>query len=130
MSVYLNLAAVKLFDTEVKRVYQEGGKLRGLVREKSAQGASQIQFPVMGKGVAYEKANPHTDVVPSNVLHAPVTATMKNYVAADYTDIFQKQQTNIDEVAELGQILRMGCERRWDKIVIDALDAASGTGTV
>jgi hypothetical protein len=129
MSVTLNLAAVKLFDSQVKKVYQEGYSLKGLVREKSVAGAKSIQFPVMGLGIAKQKAI-HTDVVPSDVIHAPVTATMQDWYAADYTDIFQKQQVNFDEVTELADILRMACGRRQDKILIDAMDAAGSPNTV
>jgi hypothetical protein len=129
MSTSLNLAAVTLFDTTVKKVYQEGYSLRGLVREKAIPGAKTIQFPVMQKGVARTKAV-HTDVLPSNVVHAPVTATMTDWYASDYTDIFKNNQVNFNEITELAEILKMACGRRMDKILIDALDAASGTGAV
>lgn len=129
MSTTLDLAAVKLFDTTVKKIYQEGYSLRGLVREKAIPGAKQIQFPVMQKAIARQKAI-HTDVLPSNVVHAPVTATMSDWYASDYTDIFQNNQVNFNEITELAEILKMACGRRMDKILIDALDAASGTGTV
>jgi len=129
MSVYLNQAAVTLFDSQVKKVYQEGHALKGLVREKSVPGAKEIQFPVMGKGIARQKAI-HTDVVPSDVAHDPVKAVMQDWYAADYTDIFQKQQVNFQEVTELADILRDACGRRTDNILTTAMAAASGTGTV
>ncbi len=129
MSIYINQSAVTLFDTQVKKVYQEGYSLKGLVREKSVPGAKTIQFPVMGKAVAKQKAI-HTDVVASDVSHAPVTATMQDWYASDYTDIFKNKQVNFDEVTELADILRNACGRRMDKILIDVLNAASGTGTV
>lgn len=129
MSVFINNSAVKLFDSKVHKVYQEGYSLRGLVREKSVNGANQIQFPVMGKGIARQKAI-HSDVVPSDVRHDPVTATMQDWYAADYTDIFKNKQINFDEVTELAGILMQACGRRQDKILIDAMVAATGTGTV
>lgn len=129
MTIELNKSAVTLFESQVKKVYQEDYALKGLVREKSVAGAKEIQFPVMGKGIARQKAI-HSDVVSSDVAHDPVKAAMQNWYAADYTDIFEKQQVNFDEVTELADILKGACGRRQDKILIDALNAASGTGTV
>lgn len=129
MSIFINEAAVTLFDTQVKKVYQEGYSLKGLVREKSVPNAATVQFPVMGKGIARQKPI-HTDVIPSDVLHAPVSATMQPWYSSDYTDIFKNKEINFDEVTELADILRNACGRRMDKILIDALEAASGTGTV
>lgn len=126
MSVTLNLATKTLFDTEVKKVYQEGHSLNGLVRQKSIPDAASISFPVMGRGVAYQKAI-HADVIPSNVVHAPVTATMQNWHSAEYTDIFLRGQTAFDEVTELAGILRDACGRRLDFILIAAMNAASTT---
>ena len=129
MSIYLNQAAVTLFDTQVHTGYQEGYDLRGLVREKSVDGAATVSFPVMGKAIARQKAI-HTDVVPADVTHAPVTATMQDWYAADYTDIFAKKKVNFDEVSELANILKMGCGRRIDNILITALNAATPAATI
>ena len=129
MSIFINNSAVTLFDNQVKKVYQEGYSLKGLVREKSVVGANRIQFPVMGRGIARTKPI-HTDVLPSSVRHDPVIATMQDWYASDYTDLFKNKQLNFDEVTELADILRMACGRRQDKILIDALNAATGTGLV
>lgn len=130
MSIELNESAVKLFDTQVKKVYQEGYSLKGLVREKSGLQGKQVQFPVMGKAIARQKAI-HSDVVPSDVAHDPVVATMQDWYAADYTDIFKNKQVNFDEITELADILRNACGRRMDKILIDAMNAATTSpGTV
>lgn len=129
MSIFINNSAVTLFDNQVKKVYQEGYSLKGLVREKSVAGAKEIQFPVMGLGIARQKAI-HSDVVPSDVAHAPVKAAMQDWHASDYTDIFKSKQINFDEVTELADILRMACGRRQDKILIDALAAATSSPTV
>lgn len=129
MTIEINDSAVTLFDSQVKKVYQEGYSLKGLVREKSVAGAKTIQFPVMGKGIARQKSI-HDDVVPSDVVHTPVSVSMLDWYASDYTDIFKNKQINFDEITELADILRDACGRRMDKILIDAMVAASGTGTV
>ena len=129
MTIFINESAVTLFESQVHKGYQESYDLKGLVREKNVSGAKTIQFPVMGKGLARQKAI-HTDGVPSDVAHAPVTATMQDWYAADYTDIFKNKQTNFDEVTELADILKMACGRRIDNILISALNAATPAGTV
>lgn len=129
MSIYINDSAVTLFDSQVKKVYQEGHSLKGLVREKSVAGAKSIQFPVMNKAIARQKAI-HADVVPSDVQHDPVTATMQDWYASDYTDIFKNQQINFDEITELADILRDACGRRMDYILTQAMNSALGTATV
>lgn len=129
MTTKINNSAVTLFDTTVKKVYQEGYSLRGLVREKSILGAQKIQFPVLGKAVARTKAI-HADVVPADVSHDPVVATVSDHYAADYTDIFKNKQINFDEVTELATVLKDACGRKADKILIDAMVSASGTATV
>ena len=129
MTIELNKAAVTLFEQQVKKVYQEGYSLRGLVREKSIPGNKEIQFPVMGQGIARQKGI-HDDVIPSDVKHDPVKAVMQNWHAADYTDIFQNNQVNFDEITELADILKMACGRRMDKILIDAMAAATPAETI
>lgn len=129
MSIYINDSAVTLFDTQVKKVYQEGYSLRGLVREKNITGAKEVQFPVLGKAIARQKSI-HSDVVPSDISHDPVKATMQSWYSSEYTDIFKNKEINFDEVTELADQLRMACGRRQDKILIDALNDATGTGSV
>jgi len=126
MSITLNAAAVELFDSQVKKEYQEGYVLKGLCRQKTVAGANKIHFPKMGNAIARQKEM-HEDVLPSNVAHSRVAATMENWYAAEYTDIFANNQTNFDEVSELSEVLKMGCGRRINKILIDALVASSGT---
>jgi hypothetical protein len=129
MSITINVPAVTLFEAQVHKVYQEGYDLKGLVRQKNVKGAKEVKFPVMGKAVARQKAI-HADVLPADVVHTQATATMQDWYASEYTDIFKNEQINFDEVTELADILKSACGRRIDNILISAAAAASGTGTV
>ena len=55
---------------------------------------------------------------------------MTDYVAAEYSDIFNQQKVNFDERQELAQVVGNAIGRREDQIIIDALNAASAGSTV
>ena len=122
-------AFTTLFDQEVKQAYQASRKLGGLIREKNAQGASIVKFPTLGKGTASVRT-PMTDVVPMNLAFSQATATMTDYIAAEYSDIFNQSHVNFSERQELVQAVGKSIGRRMDQVTLDALTAASGTGTV
>lgn len=123
MSTQLSNAATELFDSQVKKNYQEGHSLKGLCRQKTLAGANKIYFPKMGNAVARQK-QVHESVTPANVTHSRVSATMEDWYAAEYTDIFKNNQTNFDEITELADILKMACGRRIDYLSIAALNAS------
>jgi hypothetical protein len=55
---------------------------------------------------------------------------MTDYIAAEYSDIFHQQRVNFNERQELVQVVSGAIGRRMDQVIIDALIAASSTGTV
>lgn len=126
MSIHLNAAAIKEFDALVKAQYQSGGfKLRGTMRERRDVVGNQIQFVKMLAGMAQQKAI-QDSVSPMNINYNTVVATMANWTAADYTDIFSQAEVNFDEKMELSKAISMAIGRRMDQIAIDALTASSG----
>ena len=62
--------------------------------------------------------------------YSQITATMSDYIAAEYSDIFQQSKVNFDERQELVQVVGGAIGRRMDQLVIDALNAASSPSTV
>jgi len=54
-----------------------------------------------------------------------VTATMEDWNAAEYSDIFMQQKVNFDERQELVQVVANAIGRRQDQLILDALAAAS-----
>ena len=129
MAVSINNAFVTLFDSEVKQAYQGQRLLAGVTRERAGVEGSTIKFPKIGKGSATIRV-PQTDVTPLNVTYSQVTATMEDYIAAEYSDIFNQQKVNFDERQELVQVVSGAIARRMDQVVLDALTAASTPGTV
>lgn len=124
MALSISTAFTTLFDAEVKQKYQGERKLAGLVRERSATGSSIVKFPKLGKGTATVRTA-QSDVVPLNVTYSTVSATMTDYIAAEYTDIFQQSHVNFNERQELVQLVGSAIGRRMDQVVIDALDACT-----
>lgn len=129
MAVGISNAFVQLFDAEVKQAYQAQRALAGLTRERSNVEGNQVKFPKIGKGTATVRV-PQTDVTPLNVTYSQVTATMSDYIAAEYSDIFSQQKVNFDERRELVQVVGNAIGRRMDQLVLDALNASATSLTV
>ena len=130
MSKTLTAGAIQQFDAEVKHAYQdEGSSLRRTVRVKTGVVGNQYKFPTVGKGVATARVS-QTDVVPMNISHARQTATLTDWNAPEYTDIFDQQKQNVDERSALAYVIGSAIARREDQIILDAFDAASVTLTV
>jgi len=129
MAASLSTNFVTLFDAEVKQAYQAEQQLQGMCRTRMGVVGSTVQFPKIGKGQATARI-PQTDVVPLNVAHTNVTATLADYVAPEYTDIFDQSHVNYEERQELVKVVSGAIGRRADQIKLDALAASSTTLTV
>jgi hypothetical protein len=125
MAISVSNAFVTLFDAEVKQAYQAESVLRNTVRLRTGVEAATHKFPKIGKGVATVRV-PQTDVTPLNVTYSQVTATLSDYIAAEYSDIFNQAKINFDERQELVQVVSKSIARRQDQLIIDAL-VGSGT---
>jgi len=129
MAVGISNAFVQLFDAEVKQAYQASRALAGVTRERMNVEGSVVKFPKIGKGVATVRV-PQTDVTPLNVTYSQVSATMSDYIAAEYSDIFHQAKVNFDERRELVKVVGDAIGRRMDQLVIDAINSASSPSTV
>ena len=129
MAQSITNAFVTLFDAEVKQAYQGESSLLGCVRLRQGVTGQTYKFPKLGKGTATARI-PQTDVTPLNVTYSQVTATMSDYNAAEYSDIFHQAKVNFDERSELVQVVSKAIGRRMDQLIIDALNGASSPSTV
>jgi hypothetical protein len=129
MAQGISSAFVTLFDAEVKQAFQGQRLLSGLVRERQNVEGSTVKFPKIGKGSATLRV-PQTDVTPLNISYSQVTATMSDYNAAEYSDIFHQAKVNFDERRELVQVVSGSIGSRMDQLVLDALAASSTSLTV
>lgn len=126
MSIGLSPAYVTLFDAEVKQAYQGKAALVEATRQRRGVEGNIVKFPKVGKGVATLRV-PQTDVVPLNTDFSQVTATMQDWNAAEYSDIFMQQKVNFEERSELVQVVANAIGRRQDQLILDALLAGKGS---
>ena len=129
MSKNLTTAQVQSFDAMVKHAYQDDGKLRDTVRVASGIRGNSHRFTKVGAGLATPRI-PQTDVTPMNIGYSTATATISDWIAAEYTDVFDAQKVNFQEQTLLARIIGGALGRREDQIILDALDAASSSLTV
>lgn len=129
MSTNLSPAFVQLFEAEVHQAYQGAAVLRGAARTRTGVTGDTVKFPKVGKGTASVRV-PQSDVVPINSSFSQISVSLTDYVASEYSDIFNQQKINFDERQELAQVVGNAIGRREDQIIIDALNAASAGSTV
>lgn len=117
------------FDTLVKKQYQGKMKLRGAVRVKTGIKGSSHEFPLINKGIATLRI-PQTDVTPMNVEHGKATATLQDWNAADYSDLYDLAKLNFDERQELVDTATMAIGRRLDQLILDAMTSGANSTQV
>lgn len=131
MSKTLSAQETKKFENEAQQAFQETtSELMSYVRKRDIPGAGQFQFQVIGSVVANERTSTQTMIPVADATHSNVTATTKNYVVSELTDIFSQARVGFDERTELAQALGASMNRRVEQVIIDALDAHSFTNTV
>lgn len=117
------------FDAMVKQAFQGSGVLRNTVRVKTGVVGSTHVFPKIGKGMATERI-PQSDVIPMNVVHSKATATLQDWNAPEYSDIYDLSKLNFDEKQELAKVIASAMGRRLDQIIINALVAGANSTVV
>jgi hypothetical protein len=129
MAIQLSTAYIAQFDAEVKQAYQGTSVLRGTVRTRTGVVGSTHRFPKIGKGAAQPHV-PQSDVTPIGASYSTATATLSDWDAPEYSDIFMQQKVNFDERRELVQVVGNAIGRRFDQLIINAMVAASSPETV
>lgn len=124
MSINLSAVAVTEFDSMVKHAYQGMGLLKSAVTVRNNVVGDTYKFRKMGKGTANQKTTA-ADVDPMDVGHSLITATLANWNAPEYTDIFDAAEVNFDEKQELANTIAGALGRRCDQLVIDAMDGST-----
>ena len=127
MSVNLSSVAAEQFDSEVKHAYQGAMTLRECVRMRNGVVGDKYDFRLQGKGAATTRTGSSADVVPMGIAHSLVVATLLDYEAPEYTDIYDAATVNFDEVKELAETIAGAMGRRDDQSIIDALATTTTT---
>ena len=128
MSVNLSAVAQIEFDSMVKQAYQGTGILRGTVTQRNNVVGDTYKFRAMGKGLANQKAT-SAAVTAMGVGHSFSVATLANWNAPEFTDIFDAAEVNFDEKQELAEVIAGALGRRSDQLIIDAMDLVTPTAS-
>lgn len=130
MSANLSNVFLAAFAERIKHVYQaEGSTLKGTVRTETGVVGSTKQFHVYGAGIASLRVA-NTDVVPMSTTKTPVIATLQDWYASDYSDVFDQLKINFNDLAAIEKAIGMALRRRHDQIIIDAINATASPQTV
>jgi len=129
MSRYISDLAVAEYDRDVKKEYAATPQMRELVKVKTGVVGTTVRFQKSAQGAATQKVM-QADVVPMNIDYSSVTASLVDWNAPEYTDIFDKSKVNFDEKRELVELSAAAIGRREDQIIIDALETGAVTLTV
>ena len=130
MSKNLSAVASIEFDSMVKHAYATKGLLKPFVTVRNNVVGDTYKFRNMGKGLANQKSTSDL-VTPMDVSYDFAIATLQNWNAPEYTDIFDATEVNFDEKQELASTIAQSLGRRCDQLVIDAMDAETTyAGTV
>lgn len=117
------------FDSQVKRAYQAGGKLRQTIRSKTGVVGPRTEFRRSGKGMAQPRI-PQTDIVPMNVPYAEVYCYLAPWQAGDYCDKTDLNKVNFDERTIIAENVADAMGRREDQMIIDAWNTGKPTVSV
>jgi hypothetical protein len=126
MSKNLSAVASIEFDSMVKHAYATKGLLKPFVTVRNNVVGDTYKFRNMGKGLANQKSTSDL-VTPMDVSYDFAIATLQNWNAPEYTDIFDATEVNFDEKQELASTIAGALGRRSDQLVIDAMNASSGS---
>jgi hypothetical protein len=129
MATSLSNAYVTLFDAEVKQAYQGKATLVGAVRQRRGVDGGTVSFPKLAKGVATERTL-QSSVTAIGATFSSTTCVLKDFIAAEYSDVFSQSHVNFDERRELVETLASAIGRRQDQMILDALTNSSTSLTV
>ena len=129
MSKTLSSVARTEFDSMVQHSAQTAGVLRNTVTIRNGVVGDTYKFRNMGKGLAQERTAPSSDSIAMDINHNFATATLTNWDAPEYTDIFDQAEVNFDEVRELAYTITSALGRRLDQLCIDAMVAGTYSAT-
>jgi hypothetical protein len=129
MSASASTNFITSFDTLVKKQYQMGMKLRNTVRVKTGVNGATHRFFKINKGLATPRL-PQTDVTPMNVGQSYVDASLTDWNAADYSDVYDLAALNYDERQELVDTAVLAIGRRLDQMILDAMAASANSTQV
>lgn len=109
----------------IHKLQSEGFLLKNTVVEGTTVMKSTVTWKLVGTGTAVERSKGGGDVPTMNVDRTAVTATFKDYEANDWIDSLDvnKQSENEQQIAQKSAAMAIG--RKFDSLILGAMDTAS-----
>jgi hypothetical protein len=127
MTIHIDQAFVKKFETEVHETFQnKGGYLAPTVRTKTVVGAYSTTMQKVGQGEATQKSR-HGEVPAMNVDFSPVEILLQDWYAKEYSDHLDELKTNIAERQVLINATVYALGRKQDQIISAAMNLTTVT---
>lgn len=118
------------FDSLVKHAYQSGGyKLKGSTRFKASDTSKQFDFRKMGSLTAYEFSS-QTTFSYQDPGFDKVQVTAKKFGVPVIIAYYDEFINNFNERQETAMAASKAIGRRYDQIIIDALEASGTSNTI
>lgn len=125
MSIAIDVAFVKQFESDVHIAYQRMGSMLGsMTRKKSNIMGSSTTFQKSGKGRAAQKTR-HGLVPIMNIDKSTVEVTLDEYFAADYIDKYDELKIHHDERAVAVSTMSNAVGRKVDDLILEAASLAT-----
>lgn len=130
MTIGVSTAFSAEFATDVKQAYASGNSgLLQRVRIKEGVVGSTYRFNKLGKGLASLRI-PQSDVVPMNVTNSNSTATLSDWEAPEYSDVYDLEKIPYDERSALVKVVGDAIGRRSEQLILDAMTSSASATTV
>jgi len=130
MPASLSNVAIQQFHDVFTNVYQAAAMLGNTTQSVYGARGDAYKWPVQGDTVMEERGAYQSLVPVSDLDYEQITTTFKDFVLNLPLDIFQQAELLTDVLSNLGSVHAKAAGRREDQSVLNALDAAVGTGTI
>lgn len=131
MTVSLINVAVEQFRADFQNVYQQLQPMLPptVVQMRNVVGTA-LHTKVAGRFVLHDRGAFQSDIPPTDVAYTDVVLTFLDKIANLPSDIFEQATVNASERINLAKSSAWSISRQQDQIIINALNAATGTGTI
>ena len=130
MPASLSNVAIQQFHDVFTNVYQAAAMLGNTSQSVYGARGDSYKWPIQGDAVMVARGAFQSLIPVSDVDYEQISTSFQDYVLNLPVDIFQQAELEIDVMSNLGSVHAKGAGRREDQSILDALNAATGTGTI
>ncbi|MCA0425327.1 MAG: hypothetical protein LCH61_18755, partial [Proteobacteria bacterium] len=125
-----NWSQPKFVDGVIHVLQTEGYLTKGLTAPATKMDGATVTWRLAGKGEATEMSPAIENRPTLNADRTTVTATMKDYEANEWINVTDLHKMSVAEIQVAEKTVGSALGRRYDKVLFEALDAATPGGTI